>query len=248
VEQLGVDLGQDPVAAAGAEPPSRFERVELAGVTYAFEREGDSAFTLGPIELSVRPGELVFITGGNGSGKTTLAKLIAGLYTPTSGEIRLDGVAIGEERRDDYRQLFTVSFTDGHVFRPLLGLDEQRVRAYLEQFQLQPWVHVADGAFSTTALSQGQRKRLLLATALVEERPFYIFDEWAANQDPQFRERFYRELLPALKARGKAVVVITHDDRYDQVADAVIRLDSGRIRQEPRARQEGGATPSCLSS
>lgn len=248
VEQLRIDLDADDLPTPPAGEPSRgWSRLELVGVTYTFVREGDGAFTLGPIDLGFRPGEIVFITGGNGSGKTTLAKLIAGLYAPTSGEIRLDGVLVREDSRDDYRQLFTLAFTDGHLFRPLLGLDEEGVREHLRRFELHPWVHVADGAFSTTALSQGQRKRLMLATALVEDRPFYIFDEWTANQDPPFRERFYSELLPQLKARGKAVVVITHDDRYDHLADTVIRMDSGKIREEEKPHQSGMEMKSCLS-
>jgi len=232
VEQLQLDLHEKETPAPARSAASRaWSRLDLSGITYTVGRDKDSPFQLGPIDLCLRPGEIVFITGGNGSGKTTLAKIIAGLYTPASGEIRIDGEPIGEGDWDDYRQLFSVSFTDGHLFRPLLGLDEERVREQLERFELRPWVHVADGAFSTTSLSQGQRKRLLLTVALVEDRPFYIFDEWTANQDPPFRERFYREFLPELKALGKAVVVITHDDRYDHVADSVIRLDNGTIRE-----------------
>lgn len=241
VERLELDLHEaEALAPAPRAELRQWSSLELAGVTYAVGREKDSPFLLGPIDLSFRPGEIVFITGGNGSGKTTLAKVIAGLYRPASGEILLDGKPVGESEWDDYRQLFAVSFTDGHLFQPLLGLDERRVSEQLERFELRPWVHVTGGAFSTTALSQGQRKRLLLGVALVEDRPFYIFDEWTANQDPPFRERFYRELLPELKAQGKAVLVITHDDRYDQLADVVIRLSSGKIQESRRPSHEKG--------
>lgn len=228
IERLGLELDAEPVtstaAMSTAPAPSR---LDLIDVTYAIDRPGDHAFVLGPINLTLRPGELVFVAGGNGSGKTTLAKVLAGLYPPTSGQIRVDGAVVAGPGSDDYRQLFSVAFTDGHVFRSLLGLDEAQIRDQLASFELAPWVHIADGGFSTTALSQGQRKRLLLITALAQDRPFYIFDEWTANQDPDHRERFYREILPALKARGKAVVVITHDDRYDALADAILRLDRG---------------------
>jgi putative ATP-binding cassette transporter len=234
IERLELELDAEPRVALAAPVAPGSAQLDLVDVTYAVDRPGDQPFVLGPVNLTLRPGELVFVAGGNGSGKTTLAKVLAGLYPPTSGQIRIDGAAVAEPGCDDYRQLFSVAFTDGHVFRSLLGLDEAHVQGQLVQFELDPWVHVAGGEFSTTALSQGQRKRLLLITALAQDRPFYIFDEWTANQDPEHRERFYREILPALKARGKAVVVITHDDRYDALADAVLRLDRGVLRHPQR--------------
>lgn len=251
IEQLRGELAAPaaPEGPGGAPDRAldRFDRLELVDVTCTIDRGGDSPFTLGPINLAFHPGLLVFVTGGNGSGKTTLAKVLAGLYAPSSGEIRVDGAAIGQDRRDAYRQLFSVAFTDGHVFRSLLGLDAAQIRDHLARFELDPWVHVDGGALSTTALSQGQRNRLLLATALAEDRPFYIFDEWTANQDPPFRARFYREILPALRARGKAILVITHDDRYDAMADLVIRLDRGAIRHDPAPRAGREEGPACAS-
>jgi putative ATP-binding cassette transporter len=90
-------------------------------------------------------------------------------------------------------------------------------------------VKVVDGAFSNRALSTGQRKRLALVVAYLEDRPFYLFDEWAADQDPSFKAVFYEQLLPELRARGKAVIVITHDDRYFDLADRLLKLDNGQI-------------------
>lgn len=244
VEQLQRDIQAEQALVPGSRlPQAAWGRLELVGVTYTIDREKDTPFILGPIDLCFRPGEVVLITGGNGSGKTTLAKLIAGLYVPTTGVIQLDGCRIDPLKLDDYRQLFTACFTDGHVFKSLLGLNERRVKEQIERFELGPWVHVTEGAFSTTALSQGQRKRLLLTTALAEDRPFYIFDEWTANQDPPFRERFYQELLPELRSLGKAVVVITHDDRYHHLADALIQIDQGRIRHIRRNGDTSAVRP-----
>jgi len=90
-------------------------------------------------------------------------------------------------------------------------------------------VSIQNGTLSTTELSQGQRKRLALLTAYLEDRPIYFFDEWAADQEPAFKEVFYFDILPALKSRGKAVIVISHDDRYYSVADRVIKLESGHM-------------------
>ena len=98
--------------------------------------------------------------------------------------------------------------------------------------QLDHKVRIEDGAFSTIHLSQGQRKRLALLTSYLEDRPIYVFDEWSADQEPMFREIFYRHLLPGLRAKLKTVVVITHDDRYFDAADRIIELDYGRFRNE----------------
>jgi putative pyoverdin transport system ATP-binding/permease protein len=95
--------------------------------------------------------------------------------------------------------------------------------------QLSHKVQVKDGSLSTTELSQGQRKRLALLTAYLDDRPIYLFDEWVADQDPFFREVFYQQILPELKKRDKAVLVISHDDRYFHLCDRLIKLDYGQI-------------------
>jgi len=220
--------------AADAEVKRTWNSLELVGVQHTYRRENEEEeFSLGPLDLSLRPGELVFITGGNGSGKTTLAKLLIGLYTPQQGEIRLDGKTITDERRDDYRQLFSVVFSDFYLFENLLGLSDfnidTKAQNYLAKLQLDRCVQIKDRTLSTLELSQGQRKRLALLTAYLEDRPIYVFDEWAADQDPQFKEIFYFELLSRLKESGKTVIVISHDDRYYHVADRVLKLNYGLI-------------------
>ena len=223
-----------PEAAADAEVKPSWNSLELVGVQHTYRRENeDEEFSLGPLDLSLRPGELVFITGGNGSGKTTLAKLLIGLYIPQQGEIRLDGQPITNEHRDNYRQLFSVVFSDFYLFENLLGLSDfnidTKAQDYLAKLQLDRCVQIKDRTLSTLELSQGQRKRLALLTAYLEDRPIYVFDEWAADQDPQFKEIFYFELLSRLKEAGKTVIVISHDDRYYQVADRVLKLNYGLI-------------------
>lgn len=235
VEDLGATLRAEASGAEAEAPlPERWKRLELAGVTHAYRSEGkDDTFTLGPIHLSVRRGELIFLVGGNGSGKTTLAKLIAGLYAPESGQIRLDGEAITDRNRQAYRELFSVVFFDFHLFESLIGLDSpeltQRARGYLSRLQLDHKVSVEGGVLSTTSLSQGQRKRLALLTAYLEDRPVYLFDEWAADQDPVFKDVFYRQILPELRASGKTILVISHDDKYFGLADRVLKMDFGQL-------------------
>jgi putative pyoverdin transport system ATP-binding/permease protein len=243
IESLDLkEADSEPVPQAIEAAPAPPSRIDMVGVTHAYRREGeDTPFTLGPIDLTFRPGEIVFIVGGNGSGKTTLAKLITGLYVPESGEIQVDGQPVTTPSREHYRQLFSTVFADFHLFDRLLGLADgnktARAQAYLERLQLSRKVRIDEkGALSTTDLSTGQRKRLALLTAYLEDRPVYLFDEWAADQDPLFKEVFYRELLPDLKAAGKAVVVISHDNRYFDVADRLVRLESGAIAPEISAR------------
>ena len=239
VEQLGLTLdkgNQSEEIPKKLPAVASWKSLRLAGVTHTYHREREGGgFLLGPIDLTLEPGELLFITGGNGSGKTTLAKLLLSLYIPEQGEIYLDGKVVTEETREQYRQLFSVVFSDFYLFESLFGLDsvqlDENARKYLVQLQLDNKVKVEAGTLSTLDLSQGQRKRLALLTAYLEDRPIYLFDEWAADQDPLFKDVFYHHLLPELKARGKALIVISHDDRYYHVADHVIKLESGKLEE-----------------
>ncbi len=230
-----------------------WKKVDLINVTHTYHRERENSnFTLGPIDLKLNPGEIVFITGGNGSGKTTLIKLISALYAPESGEIIFDGQPVSNQNRDYYRQHFSAVFSDFYLFDGLYGLDrpglDAQAREYIAQLQLDHKVQIKNGLLSTTELSQGQRKRLALLTAYLEDRPIYIFDEWAADQDPQFKDVFYLQLLPELKSKGKTVLVVSHDDRYYYIADRLIKLEDGQlisdrlITEEEKAEKKISAT------
>lgn len=239
IESLGLSLASRAEVSTTVPPKfkSTWQTLKLKGIshTYYTEQE-DSSFILGPIDLKLSPQELVFIVGGNGSGKSTLAKLITGLYIPEKGEILLDGEPINEQNREWYRQHFSVVFSDFYLFDELLGIENPdldiQATKYLKQLQLDHKVKVENGKLSTTSLSQGQRKRLALLTALLEDRPIYLFDEWAADQDPLFKEIFYTQLLAELRAKGKTVIAISHDDRYFHLADRVIKLDYGKIEYD----------------
>ena len=217
VESLGLSLEGD-APAPNVAAVSTYGAITVRGVTHEYEGEGgDGHFTLGPIDLTLRPGEIVFVVGGNGSGKSTLVKVLTGLYAPQSGGILLDGQPVTDATRAEYRQLFSAVFSDWYLFDRLYGIDanaaQSDIARYLHDLKLAKKVTVHDGSFSTTALSQGQRKRLMLLTAYLEDRPLYVFDEWASDQDPVLRT-FYTQILKSLKDRGKTVVVVSHDDRY----------------------------------
>ncbi len=237
MEELGLQLSSQSIELDQRSlmlPQASWRRLELNNIRHQYRQEGqEHNFVLGPINLRFVPGEIVFITGGNGSGKTTFAKILAGLYAPESGEIRLDGQSVTDQNRVDFREHFSTVFSDFHLFDSLLGLSgpklDYRAQDYLVQLQLSHKVQIKDGKLSTIQLSQGQRKRLALLTAFLEDRPIYLFDEWAADQDPTFKKFFYYELLQELKSRGKTVFVISHDDSYYNVADRLLKFESGKL-------------------
>lgn len=228
-------------AAAGAETgevPAAFGEIRVRAATFTYrDAAGAPAFSIGPVDLTVPAGETLFVVGGNGSGKSTFLKLLCRLYPPDSGALELDGRPVGPAQAAEWRGLFSSVFTDFHLFDRLYGLEDRdpaEVNALLADLGLGRKVRFEDGAFSTTDLSTGQRKRLALAVALLERRPILILDEVAADQDQEFRERLYREILPRLKREGRTLIVVSHDDRYYDCADRVIRFADGRIVDERR--------------
>jgi putative ATP-binding cassette transporter len=225
--------------------PKLFDKIEMRNIVFRYvDQHSDATFQIGPLDFSLESGELVFITGGNGSGKSTFLRVFAGLYPPDSGVITLDGARIDTETRDTYRSLMSAIFFDNHLFRKLYGIPEPEpgeVDRLLKQFRLSDKTSLSDGEFSTLELSGGQRRRLALIVSLLEKRPILILDEWTAEQDPEFRRKFYDELLPQMKQAGLTVVAITHDDRYlDELKMPArrIRFEEGRI-VEQRSMENG---------
>lgn len=214
--------------------PKKIEKIVAKGVTFEYESEEEDqkGFSVGPIDFEAKKGEVVFIVGGNGSGKTTLAKLLTGLYIPNEGEITVDGKQIANFQLGEY---FSSVFSDFHLFEKLYNVDlndqskKDDAKEYLDILHLSGKVEFEENNFSTTDLSGGQRKRLALLKCYLEDCPVYLFDEVAADQDPEFRKFFYRELLPKMRERGKIIIAITHDDHYFDVANKVIKMDMGKI-------------------
>jgi putative ATP-binding cassette transporter len=221
-------------------PPKRFDKIEIQNIVFRYvDKFSDTTFQIGPLDFTLSSGELVFITGGNGSGKSTFLRVFAGLYPPDSGEVLLDGVRINDETRDTYRGLMSAIFFDYHLFQRLYGIpdpDPAEIDRLLRKFRLEDKTGISrDGEFRTLDLSGGQRRRLALIVSMLEKRPIMLLDEWTAEQDPEFRRKFYDELLPEMLQAGATVVVITHDDRYlDELHLPArrIRMDEGRIVEQ----------------
>ncbi len=236
-ERLRLASGDAPDETARAlDHPPRSIALRDASFAYTAE-DGSRIFSVGPLSAEFHAGEIAFVTGGNGSGKSTMLRLLTGLMPLGGGSLLADGAPVDPERMQSYRDQISAIFSDYHLSRRLYGVpdtDPARVRALLQRLEMQDKASVRDGAFSTVDLSTGQRKRLALVVAQLEDKPVIVLDEWAADQDPHFRRVFYEEILPEMKALGKIVICVTHDDRWFGLADRVYHMNEGRIQAGTR--------------
>ncbi|MEM9482199.1 MAG: cyclic peptide export ABC transporter [Cyanobacteria bacterium P01_F01_bin.116] len=215
---------------------NEWQQISFNKVTFSYEDDEQvdtEQFHVGPVSFSIQRGDITFIVGGNGSGKSTISKILTGHYQPKTGSLKLDNLVIGPELLSSYRDQVAAIYTDYYLFDQLLGLTSslstQEIDQYLGLLKLEHKVTVENGHFSSLALSDGQRKRLALLVSFLEDKDIYLFDEWAADQDPIFKDFFYQEILPQLKQRNKVVIVISHDDRYFDVADKLIVMEEGQL-------------------
>ncbi|SHL87290.1 putative ATP-binding cassette transporter [Mucilaginibacter sp. OK098] len=212
-----------------------FEKLKFNDLHFGYrDKSGKDQFSIGPINFEVKRGEIIFIIGGNGSGKSTLVKLLTGLYMPDAGEILVDEVDVIHENIQEYRELFSVIFSDFFLFSEMYGiknLENSKVLKLLKQMQLSEKTGFKDGAFTNTNLSTGQRKRLAMISVILENKNVLVFDEWAADQDPEFRKYFYNELIYDFQKLGKTIIAITHDDHYFNKADKIYKMDYGTFRE-----------------
>lgn len=243
-------LRQNEMTIEAQNHPEAFEELPFSdnirfhNLSFAYPpvKGRDYIFEVGPIDLTIKKGELIFITGGNGSGKSTFLKLMTGLYQPQAGQILVD---VDEAGRPDttvtpanyqqYRNLFTTIFTDFHLFDKLYGIkdtDPAAINEVLKNMELSAdKTTYREGGFTNLRLSTGQKKRLALTTCIIEDKPIYIFDEVAADLDPEFRDKYYFEIIRELRARNKTVIVVSHDRYYWTVPDRLLEMANGKMRE-----------------
>ena len=231
---LDHELGGTTAINFGETPaPWPFREIVAEELVFSYpEDAGVPGYTVGPINFTIHAGEIIFLMGGNGSGKSTFLKLLTGLYRPRSGRLLIDGQAISPAQLPRFRNLFSIIFTDFHLFDRLYGLpsvDDELLNRLLSEMDLANKTAYNEGRFSHLQLSTGQRKRLALIVAILEQKPILVCDEWAADQDPQFRRHFYEIILPELKRRGQTIIAATHDDHYFHAADRQVKMEYGRI-------------------
>jgi putative pyoverdin transport system ATP-binding/permease protein len=258
IESVGVALHEaaEPTGNEGELLQSRSVTPEwrslfLTDVGYAYQSGDGFEFGLSNVTLELERGSVVFIVGGNGSGKTTLAKLICGLYSPNSGSLRVDDVVLDASYTDWWAHQCSAIFSDFVIFdevsESVQARDREKDETLLRELHLDGRITIENMRFSRTkGLSSGERKRAALLSVLLEERPVVIFDEWAADQDPTFRNIFYCTILSALRQQGRLVIVISHDDRYFSMADKIVTLERGaamRMVSKPQLDQEAVVEP-----
>jgi len=226
----------------GQKAPAEFNEIRMVNMEFAYPAPGgEKPFTLGALNVSIKRGQVLFITGGNGSGKSSFIKLLTGLYHPQHGKLLLDNKVVGSPQLAGYRALMAPVFSDFHLFMHLYGLgevDRTEAEELLRWMEMEGVVGMEGNQFTRTKLSTGQRKRLALVAALLEKKPILILDEWAADQDAYFRHKFYREILPKLKQRGITIIAVTHDDRYFDAADRRFHLEYGQLKELHSNREE----------
>lgn len=257
VEKLMAELSEEDIQTNDS-LPINWQSLKLRNIFYRYNSDDDK-FAVGPINLEIKKGEITFIVGGNGSGKSTLSKLITQHYLPESGQMYVGDTLIDDQNIEAVRQSMCAIYSDYHLFKKIHGVIdsdlEEKTLAHLEELGLAEKTSYIGGEFSTLSLSDGQKRRLALLIAYVEDKDLYLFDEWAADQDPAFKRVFYQKILQELKRKGKAVVVISHDDRYFDQADHLVMMDAGQVisseylatSRDPTSETEtqGEATTHC---
>jgi putative ATP-binding cassette transporter len=234
-DTLSSEAGEDLSAAQNT---PEFSTLKINSLKYHYFTNGNSngAFTLTVKDFYLNRGELIVIKGGNGSGKTTFTHIIAGLFPPSEGDMLLNDSPVSALKGSDYRSLFSIVFSDFHLFDDFYGIDFKNAEFdyWVKKLKLEGSFgnYKKNGsadcvALPTAALSSGQKKRAALLAAILEGRPILLLDEVAADFDPEFRTLYYREILPELKAAGRTLLIVSHDDRFFDIADRIIEFREG---------------------
>jgi len=197
------------------------------------------------VSLSIAPGEVVLIMGPSGSGKTTLLSMLGALLRPSDGEIRLNGAVISamrEDRLPAFRlRQFGFIFQDFNLLSALTALENVAIVAELAgargaqaRRKAQELLTSLDlGArlnFLPEKLSGGEKQRVAIARALINEPAIILADEPTANLDSKIGHEIMRLLRDIAKVQGRSVVIVSHDQRIQDIADRVLWLEDGEFK------------------
>lgn len=222
--------------------------IELRGVSKTVPSGGRPLTILHPVDLTVPAGQVVAILGPSGSGKSTLLGLIAGLDSPTTGAILIDGVdiaALDEDRLARLRgEKIGFVFQFFHLVPSLTALENilvpmeiagrrdarARAQALLDEVGLRDRGH-----HYPSQLSGGEQQRIAIARALANDPPIILADEPTGNLDSRNGRHILELLLEVKRRRGATLLIVTHDPTVAAVADARLHLRDGRVVDEARA-------------
>ena len=212
-----------------------WNKISFENVSFKYA-EANNQFSVGPVDLTINKGETIFVTGGNGSGKSTFMHVLLGLYKPTSGSVSVDNNVVNDSNIKQYLEKMAIVLPDFYLYNALLDgqgkvVKQDDIQVLLKRFQLEDKVECNEYGYQSVNFSMGQRKRLALISAILEDKDIYVLDEWAADQDPHFRHVFYTQIIPWLKAKGKTIIAVTHDDKYFDCADRRLKFDLGEMHE-----------------
>ena len=222
--------------ATSTKPLQPIHELKLENISFNYKGEGQTdsvQFGIGPINLLCKPGKSYFFTGGNGSGKSTLAMIMSGLMSADDGRVMLNSQSVSAKQLVEYvGSIFSENWIFKRIYDRQLMQSIDKIQENLIRLKMAHKVQLDEqGVFDTIQLSTGQRKRIALAMLLADTSPIVVLDEWAADQDPVAKKRFYNEWIPELKAQGKIVLVVTHDDEYFCQADTLVKMNEGQITE-----------------
>lgn len=235
----------------GVELPSEFELpcdIELRNIYYKYE--GAKDYTISGINLHIKKGEKLALVGVNGAGKTTLVKLICGLYTPTKGEIFINGKSSRLYNRDEYYTMFSVVFQDTHILPISIerniasknneDIDKEKMERVIEMSDLKKKIKSLPKGRETLLvksvydeaieLSGGEMQKLMLARALYKDAPIIVLDEPTAALDPIAENEIYRKYNDLTKE--KTSIFISHRLSSTRFCDRIVFIENGKIIQE----------------
>jgi iron(III) transport system ATP-binding protein len=215
----------------------------------SFKYKNTREYTIKNFNIEIEKGDILAILGQSGSGKSTLLRLIAGLETPNSGIIRIDGKIVADEKTfivPEKRDIGMV-FQDYALFPHMIveknigfGLKKvskdkikERVKEMIELVNLKGYEKRYP-----YELSGGQQQRVAIARALAPKPALLLLDEPFSNLDTQLKEKIRDEIKSIIKSAGTTSIFVTHDkEDVAHIADKVIIIEEGKIIKKGKAEE-----------